>query len=99
MPKPFGLENQEYFPQAPAEGNRDAPTPTHSKNPVYFYHSYKIGKKKKKKQPPHLAINELMRKLCALPVDGLRGETRQTHLDLKCALLGSCLITPWLMVN
>lgn len=33
-----------------------------------------------------------MRKLCTLPVDSLQGETPQTHLDLKCALLGSCLI-------
>lgn len=44
LPKLFGLVNQEYFPQAAAEGSRDAPTPTYSKNPVYFYHSYKVEK-------------------------------------------------------
>lgn len=50
---------------------------------------------RRKKNPPHLATNKLIRKLCALSVDGLQGETHQTHLDLKlCALLSSQLISP-----
>lgn len=58
--------------------------------------------KKKNPTPPHLAINELMRKLCALPADGVQGETHQARLGVECALLGSCLIIPgrgsWLII-
>lgn len=90
LPKPCGQEYQQHFPQTPAEGDRDVPAPAH---PVYFYHSR--GERKKKHNPPHLAINELIRKLCALSADRLQGEAHQTHLDLKrCAPLGSRLISP-----
>lgn len=57
--------------------------PAHSVSESCLFLSQPWGDKKKPQNPPHLALNELIRKLCTPSADSLQGETHQTHLDLK----------------